>query len=127
LVKGSRTLRPNAAEPCDNPITMASKKSPKTSIRPSDLAVWSIMVRAMEDEGAHPARVYAFHKTGIYVCDENKKQLQKGTVKAFEAAVAEYQAARVAKGLDPDPPEPKFRVYSIPAFPPGFPKSLRKS
>ena len=122
-MKGVKTARPNAARPsADNPITMGSKKSPKTSIRPSDLSVWSIMVRAMEDFGAHPARVYAFQKTGIYVCDENRKRLQKGTVKAFEAAVAEYGAARIAKGLDPEPPEPRFRVLTIPAFPPGFPE-----
>jgi hypothetical protein len=40
-----------------------------------------------------PPSFYAFQKTGIYVCDENEKQLPKEKLKAFDGAVDEYFAA----------------------------------
>ncbi len=44
----------------------------------------------MADAGADPAFVYAFQKTGIYLCDENEKRLSKASLNAFDAAVSEY-------------------------------------
>jgi len=38
-------------------------------------------------------RVADFQKTGVYVCDENEKQLPKESLKAFDGAVDEYFAA----------------------------------
>ena len=47
----------------------------------------------MADVGADPALVYAFQKTGVYVCEDNERQLPKESLKAFEGAVDEYFAA----------------------------------
>ena len=41
----------------------------------------------MADVGADPALVYAFQKTGVYVCDENEKRLPEKSLKAFDGAV----------------------------------------
>jgi len=58
-----------------------------------DAEVQAIFVRAMADVGADPALIYAFQKTGVYVCDENEKRLPKEKLKAFDGAVDEYFAA----------------------------------
>ena len=47
----------------------------------------------MADVGADPALVYAFQKTGVYVCDENEKRLPEKSLKAFDGAVDEYFVA----------------------------------
>jgi hypothetical protein len=47
----------------------------------------------MAEVGADPALVYAFRKTGVYVCPENEKLLPKTSLRAFDAAVDEYYAA----------------------------------
>lgn len=47
----------------------------------------------MADVGADPALVYAFQRTGVYICDENEKRLTKESLKAFDAALDEYFAA----------------------------------
>jgi hypothetical protein len=59
----------------------------------SDTEVREVLVHAMADVGADPALVYAFQKTGVYVCEENEKRLPDESLKAFEAAVDEYFAA----------------------------------
>jgi hypothetical protein len=51
----------------------------------TDAEVYDILVHAMADVGADPALVYAFQKTGVYVCDENEKSLSKDKLKAFDA------------------------------------------
>jgi hypothetical protein len=58
----------------------------------SDVEVRDILVHAMVDVGADPALVYAFQKTGVYVCDENEKRLPEKSLKAFDGAVDEYLA-----------------------------------
>jgi hypothetical protein len=68
----------------------------KRKDRGADLAdseVQAILVQAMADVEADPAIVYAFKKTGIYVCEENEKRLPKASLKAFNDAVEEYFAA----------------------------------
>jgi len=47
----------------------------------------------MADAGAHPALVYAFRKTGVYVCPENEKRLPGKRLNAFDAAINEYFVA----------------------------------
>jgi hypothetical protein len=47
----------------------------------------------MAEVGADPALVYAFRKTGVYVCQENEKDLSQSALRAFEAALDEYYAA----------------------------------
>jgi len=47
----------------------------------------------MADVGADPALVYAFQRTGVYVCIENEKRLPEKYLKAFDGAVDEYFAA----------------------------------
>ena len=69
------------------------RKRPKPSPEPTDAEVRQILVQAMADVGADPALVYAFRKTGVYICDENEKQLPKESLKAFDGAVDEYLAA----------------------------------
>jgi hypothetical protein len=56
----------------------------------SDPEAHAVLVQAMADVGADPALVYAFRKTGVYICDENKKRLPKSKRAAFDAAVEEY-------------------------------------
>ena len=59
----------------------------------TDAKVREILAQAMADVGADPALVYAFQKTGIYVCDENEQRLPKEKLRAFDGAVDEYFAA----------------------------------
>jgi hypothetical protein len=47
----------------------------------------------MADAGADPALVYAFQKTGVYVCPENEKRLPTKLLRAFDAAIDEYFVA----------------------------------
>lgn len=74
-------------------LTMQPHRSRKTKADLSDAEVREILVQAMADVGADPALVYAFQKTGVYVCDENEKRLPKESLKAFDGAVDEYFAA----------------------------------
>jgi hypothetical protein len=59
---------------------------------PSDAEVRAILVQAIADVGGDPALIYAFRKTGVYVCHENEKDLPLPKLKAFNAAVEEYHA-----------------------------------
>jgi hypothetical protein len=77
----------------DNFLTMQLHRSRKPKPNLSDAEVREILVQAMADVGADPALVYAFQKTGVYVCDENEKRLPKESLKAFDGAVDEYFAA----------------------------------
>ena len=72
---------------------MPPSKRNKRKPEPTDEDVRDILVHAMADVGADPALVYAFQKTGVYVCDENEKRLPKEKLKAFDGAVDEYLAA----------------------------------
>jgi hypothetical protein len=74
-------------------ITVQRHKSRKRKPELTDAEVRAILVRAMADVGADPALVYAFQKTGVYICDENEKRLPKEKLKAFDGAVDEYFAA----------------------------------
>jgi hypothetical protein len=69
------------------------RKNRKRKPKLSDAEVRGILVHAMADVGADPGLVYAFQKTGVYVCDENEKRLPKEKLKAFDGAVDEYLAA----------------------------------
>ncbi len=69
------------------------QKQRKRNPEPSDSEVRDILVRAMADVGADPAVIYAFQKTGVYICDENVKRLPKASLKAFDSAVDEYFTA----------------------------------
>jgi hypothetical protein len=74
-------------------LTIQPHSSHKPKPNLSDAEVREILVHAMADVGADPALVYAFQKTGVYVCDENETRLPKGSLKAFDGAVDEYFAA----------------------------------
>lgn len=69
------------------------RKLPKREPELSDAEVRATLVHSMADVGADPALIYAFQKTGVYVCDENEKRWLKEKLKAFDAAVDEYFAA----------------------------------
>jgi transcriptional/translational regulatory protein YebC/TACO1 len=69
------------------------QKSRKGKPDLSDAEVREILVHAMAEVGADPALVYAFQKTGVYVCEENEKRLPKSSLKAFDTAVDEYRSA----------------------------------
>ena len=60
---------------------------------PSDAEARGILVQAMADVGANPALVYAFQKTGVYVCEENEHSLPGESLRAFDGAVEECVAA----------------------------------
>ena len=84
---------PYSSGPWDNLLKVPRTKTRKRKPEPSDGEVCEILVRAMADVGADPALVYAFQKTGVYICDENEKRLPKKSLKAFDGAVDEYLAA----------------------------------
>ena len=42
-------------------------------------------MNAMAEVGADPALIYAFRKTGVYVCPENEKSLSPSSMRAFNA------------------------------------------
>ena len=77
----------------DTFFTVPKNKRNKPKPDLSDAEVRDILVHAMADVGADPALVYAFQKTGVYVCHENEKRLPKKKLKAFDGAVDEYLAA----------------------------------
>ena len=47
----------------------------------------------MAEVGADPAIVYAFQKTGVYVCEENERRLSKRKLAAWRGAIDEYHNA----------------------------------
>ena len=69
------------------------RKNQRPKPEPSDAEVRAILVQAMADVGADPALVYAFQKTGVYICEENEKCLPTAKLKAFDGAADEYFAA----------------------------------
>ena len=82
---------PNLLRRVDNFLTMQLHRSRKPKPNLSDAEVREILVQAMADVGADPALVYAFQKTGVYVCDENEKRLPKEfRFKFSDGAVDEY-------------------------------------
>jgi hypothetical protein len=80
-------------EPCDILMAMPRRMSEKRGAGLSDAEVRAILVQSMADAGYDPAFVYAFRKTGVYVCDENENRLPENSLKAFDAALDEYFAA----------------------------------
>lgn len=60
---------------------------------PRDAEVKAILVSAMSEVGADPALIYAFHKTGVYVCEENERRLSKRKLAAWSGAIDEYHDA----------------------------------
>jgi hypothetical protein len=71
---------------------MPRRKVPLPQAAISDPEAHAVLVQAMADVGADPALVYAFQKTGVYVCEENEKRLSKVKLAAFNAAVEEYHS-----------------------------------
>jgi hypothetical protein len=51
----------------------------------------AILTEAMAESGATPAAVYAFHKTGVYVTDENEGTLSPERLRAWSDAIDEYE------------------------------------
>ena len=49
----------------------------------------AILVSAMAEVGADPALIYAFQRTGVYVCEENERRLSQSQL-AWNGAVDEY-------------------------------------
>ena len=67
------------------------REQPKPDL--SDVEVRAILVKAMAEVGADAGPVYAFQKTGVYVCEDNEKRPSKNSLQAFDAALDEYYAA----------------------------------
>jgi hypothetical protein len=44
----------------------------------------------MAEVGADPALIYAFQKTGVYLCAENERRLSRSKLAAWNGAVDEY-------------------------------------
>jgi hypothetical protein len=74
-----------------NRVNGRKRNQPKPDL--SDAEVRTILVNAMAEVGADSALVYAFRKTGVYVCEENEKRLSNDSLRAFDAALDEYYAA----------------------------------
>jgi len=56
---------------------------------PTDAEVRAILIAAMAEVGADPALIYAFQRTGVYVCEENERRLSKQARAAWNVAVDE--------------------------------------
>jgi hypothetical protein len=65
----------------------------KRRSEPSDAEVTAILVSAMAEVGADPALIYAFQKTGVYVCEENERRLSKRKLAAWRSAIDQYHDA----------------------------------
>ncbi len=57
----------------------------------SDEQVRSTIVQSMAEAEFPPAVIYAFHKTGVYVCEENEARLSEEQKAAWNAAINEYR------------------------------------
>ena len=66
------------------------RRGKNSTPEPSDAEVRTILVSAMADIGADPALIYAFQKTGVYVCEENEQRLSRSKLAAWNGAVDEY-------------------------------------
>jgi hypothetical protein len=73
--------------------TVARRTKKERGADLTDAEVRAILVQSMADADADPALVYAFQKTGVFICEENEKQLPASSLKAFDGAVEEYRAA----------------------------------
>ncbi len=51
----------------------------------------ALMVEAMAKAGVHPARIYAYRKTGLIVTEENLHLLSEQDLAEWEAAIQEYE------------------------------------
>jgi hypothetical protein len=72
---------------------MARPKRSRAKRQLSDAEVGDRLIKLMADVGAHPAFIYAFKKTGVYICEENEALLSMEDLLAFERAVDEYYRA----------------------------------
>ena len=72
-------------------MTKAKRKQRGADL--TDAEVRAILVQSMADADADPALVYAFQKTGVFICEENEKRLPASSLKAVDGAVEEYRAA----------------------------------
>lgn len=66
------------------------RRGQKCKAEPSNAEVRTILVSAMADVGADAALIYAFQKTGVYVCEENERRLSRSQLAAWNGAVDEY-------------------------------------
>jgi hypothetical protein len=57
---------------------------------PSDAEVKAILVSVMVEVDADPALIYAFQKTGVFVCEENERRLSQSQLTAWNGALDEY-------------------------------------
>lgn len=52
----------------------------------------SLIENDLLKSGASPESIYAFHKTGLLVTAENRRQISAAELQQWDAAVAEYRA-----------------------------------
>jgi hypothetical protein len=60
---------------------------------PTDAEVSATLIAAMAEVGADPVLIYAFQRTGVYVCEENERRSSKQARAAWNVAVDEYHEA----------------------------------
>ena len=58
----------------------------------TDAEVKAILTEAMADAGATPAAVYAFHKTGVLLTEDNEHRFLPEQLRAWSDAIDEYEA-----------------------------------
>jgi len=59
----------------------------------TDEEVRAILVQSLVEVEADPAIIYAFHKTGVYVCDENERWLSAERLAAWNAAIEKFRSS----------------------------------
>jgi hypothetical protein len=72
---------------------------PESNPQQTDAEVMAILTQAMADVGATPAAVYAFHKTGVYLTDENESTLSPGRRSAWNEAIEEFNGMAGRTGV----------------------------
>jgi hypothetical protein len=68
---------------------------------PSDDEYAEMVTTAMEQAGVAPQVIYAFHKTGRIITEENAKFVPAAALEAWRQAIAEYEAVMEDQEAEP--------------------------
>jgi len=61
----------------------------------TDEEVRATVIRSMAEAEFPPAVIYAFRKTGVYLCEENESRWSEVQLAAWNSAINEYNRALI--------------------------------